>query len=174
MQENPERRSAAVPPKTSADTGSLQVNINGKAFFHSGDAQMPLLWFLRDVLRLTGTKYGCDTAICGACTVLVDGKSARACEVTMLAAAGREVTTIEGLEREELHPVQRAWIDADVPLCGYCDSGQIMAVVDLLRRKPNPSDDDIASISNICRCGTYPRIRRAIRRAAELTKAKRK
>lgn len=176
MQDTPDARAeATVQAPGSAQTGSLQVEINGKPYFHSGDTHMPLLWFLRDTLRLTGTKYGCGIGACGACTVLLDGKAASACKTTMLAAAGRAVTTIEGLETNELHPVQRAWIDVDVPLCGYCDSGQIMAVVALLARKPQPSEDDIAGLGNLCRCGTSPRVRRAITRAVELSnKAKRK
>ncbi|HEY0179051.1 MAG TPA: (2Fe-2S)-binding protein [Dokdonella sp.] len=128
---------------------------------------MPLLWFLRDVLRLTGTKFGCGIGACGACTVLLDGKAARACTTAMQAAAGHAVTTIEGLAGDALHPVQQAWIDEDVAACGYCQAGQILAAVDLLRRKPKPSDDDIAALPNLCRCGTYPRIRKAILRAAE-------
>ena len=146
----------------------LPVSVNGKPYFHDGDPAMPLLWFLRDVLRLTGTKYGCGIGACGACTVLVDGKAARACSLPMSAAANHSVTTIEGLRAEALHPVQQAWIEQDVAQCGYCQAGQIMAAVDLLRRKPRPNDEDIASIGNLCRCGTYPRIRRAIARAAEL------
>jgi isoquinoline 1-oxidoreductase alpha subunit len=147
----------------------LQLNINGKPYFHDGDAAMPLLWYLRDVLRLTGTKYGCGIGACGACTVLVDGKAARACQTPMQATAGKAITTIEGLEGEQLHPVQQAWIEHDVAQCGYCQAGQIMAAVDLLSRKRKPSESDIASIGNLCRCGTYPRIRSAILRAAALT-----
>ncbi len=174
MQDTPENRAAAATPiDAGIEPGTLQLGINGKPYFHSGDATMPLLWFLRDVLRLTGTKYACGVGTCGACTVLVDGKAARACMVPMLEAAGREITTIEGLERDGLHPVQQAWIENDVVQCGYCQSGQIMAAVDLLRRKPRPSEDDIAQIGNLCRCGTYPRVRSAIQRAAELTRAKR-
>jgi isoquinoline 1-oxidoreductase subunit alpha len=145
-----------------------QLTINGKPYFHDGDAAMPLLWYLRDVLRLTGTKYGCGIGACGACTVLVDGKAARACQTPMQALAGREITTIEGLEGAALHPVQQAWLENDVAQCGYCQAGQIMAAVDLLRRKRMPSDEDIAGIGNLCRCGTYPRIRSAIQRAAAL------
>jgi len=146
---------------------SIPVNINGKPYFHAGDPAMPLLWFLRDTLRLTGSKFGCGIGACGACTVLIDGKAARSCVMPMTALEGREVTTIEGLEGDALHPVQQAWIDEDVAQCGYCQAGQIMAAVDLLRRRPRPTDDDIASITNLCRCGTYPRIRKAILRAAE-------
>lgn len=148
---------------------TLQLKINGKPYFHDGDAAMPLLWYLRDVLRLTGTKYGCGIGACGACTVLIGGKAARSCMTPMQVTAGQEITTIEGLEGEQLHPVQQAWIEHDVAQCGYCQAGQIMAAVDLLSRKRKPSDKDIASIGNLCRCGTYPRIRSAILRAAALT-----
>ena len=174
MQDTPERRAGPTPkPVVANDPGVLQLGINGKPYFHNGDAQMPLLWFLRDVLRLTGTKYGCGVGACGACTVLVDGKATRSCQIPMLAAAGREITTIEGLESNRLHPVQQAWIEEDVAQCGYCQAGQIMAAVDLLARTPRPNESDIAAIGNLCRCGTYPRIRKAILRAVELTKAQR-
>ena len=146
-----------------------QLTINGKPYFHDGDPAMPLLWFLRDVLRLTGTKYACGIGACGACTVLVDGKAARSCQIPMQTVSGHVITTIEGLAGEKLHPVQQAWIENDVAQCGYCQAGQIMAVVDLLSRKSKPSDADIASIGNLCRCGTYPRIRSAILRAAALS-----
>lgn len=171
MQDPSERLLQAKAKTKAAPTGrpeALRLEINGKPYFHDGDAAMPLLWYLRDVLRLTGTKYGCGIGACGACTVLVDGKAARACLMPMQALAGREVTTIEGLEGAELHPVQRAWIELDVAQCGYCQAGQIMAAVDLLRRKRTPTDEDIAGIGNLCRCGTYPRIRSAIQRAATL------
>jgi isoquinoline 1-oxidoreductase alpha subunit len=158
----PAKRPAAHPPVP------LALTINGKPYFHDGDPAMPLLWFLRDTLRLTGSKFGCGIGACGACTVLLDGKAARACMTPMQAAATHAITTIEGLETNALHPVQQAWIEEDVAQCGYCQSGQIMAAVDLLKRKPKPGDEDIASIGNLCRCGTYPRIRRAIARAAEL------
>ncbi|MEO7013558.1 MAG: (2Fe-2S)-binding protein [Dokdonella sp.] len=146
-----------------------QLTINGKPYFHDGDPAMPLLWFLRDVLRLTGTKYGCGIGACGACTVLIDGKATRSCQTPMQTVTGHAITTIEGLEGEKLHPVQQAWIENDVAQCGYCQAGQIMAAVDLLSRKAKPSDADIASIGNLCRCGTYPRIRNAILRAAALS-----
>jgi aerobic-type carbon monoxide dehydrogenase small subunit (CoxS/CutS family) len=124
---------------------------------------------LRDSLKLTGTKYGCGIAQCGACTVLIDGRAMRSCSIPLSAAAGRGITTIEGLSADGTHPVQLAWIEHDVPQCGYCQSGQIMAAVALLRQKPKPTDAEInAEMSNICRCGTYPRIRAAIHRAAEL------
>ena len=127
----------------------------------------PLLWVLRDTLGLTGTKFGCGIAECGACTVHVDDTAARSCMIPVSAVAGKHVTTIEGLSRDRGHPVQRAWIAEDVPQCGYCQSGQIMAAAALLRQNPHPSDADInATMSNICRCGTYQRIRAAIHRAA--------
>ena len=128
---------------------------------------MPLLWYLRDHARLTGTKFGCGIGYCGACTVHLDGAATRSCVVPMSAVGGRRVTTIEGLASDgRLHPVQQAWIEEDVAQCGYCQAGQIMAAVDLITRTPAPSDADIATLTNLCRCGTYPRIRRAIRRAA--------
>lgn len=161
-------RSISVP-YVADDDKSLPVHINGKPFFHSGDPSMPLLWFLRDVLRLTGTKYGCGIGACGACTVLIDGKAQCSCITPMSTAAGHDITTIEGLAQgDALHPVQRAWIENDVAQCGYCQAGQIMAAVDLLKRNPKPNDADINRITNLCRCGTYPRIRQAIKRAAEL------
>jgi isoquinoline 1-oxidoreductase alpha subunit len=162
---------ARTAPKVQA---SIPVTINDKPYFHDGDPAMPLLWFLRDTLRLTGSKFGCGIGACGACTVLIDGKAARSCVMPMTAVAERKVTTIEGLEGDALHPVQQAWIDEDVAQCGYCQAGQIMAAVDLLKRKPKPSDDDIAAIGNLCRCGTYPRIRKAILRAADTMQGDRK
>ncbi|MEZ5462547.1 (2Fe-2S)-binding protein [Dokdonella sp.] len=164
-----EKQPGPAEAAQSAPLEGLQLIINGKPYFHDGDPAMPLLWYLRDVLRLTGTKYGCGIGACGACTVLVDGKAARACQTPMQVTAGKAVTTIEGLEGEQLHPVQQAWIEHDVAQCGYCQAGQIMAAVDLLSRKRKPSESDIASIGNLCRCGTYPRIRSAILRAAALT-----
>ncbi len=161
-------RPAARPPE------ALPISINGKPYYHDGDPAMPLLWFLRDTLRLTGTKFGCGIGACGACTVLLDGKAARACVTPMQAAANHQITTIEGLETDALHPVQQAWIEQDVAQCGYCQAGQIMAAVDLLQRKPKPGDDDIAMIGNLCRCGTYPRVRKAILRAAELLQGDKK
>ncbi|MEO7326281.1 MAG: (2Fe-2S)-binding protein [Dokdonella sp.] len=164
----PVKHAATRPPE------ALAITINGKAYFHDGDPAMPLLWFLRDNLRLTGTKFGCGVAACGACTVLFDGKAIRACVTPMSVAANHKITTIEGLETDALHPVQQAWIEEDVAQCGYCQAGQIMAAVDLLQRKPKPGDDDIATIGNLCRCGTYPRIRRAILRAADLMQGEKK
>ena len=131
-------------------------------------ASTPLLWVLRDNLGLSGTKYGCGMAQCGACTVHINGEAARSCVVPVSRAAGKDVTTIEGLSPDLSHPLQRAWIELDVPQCGYCQSGQIMSAAALLREKSKPTDDGIdqAMTGNICRCGTYPRIRKAIHRAA--------
>ena len=148
---------------------SLQFTLNDQATRFDGDPDMPLLWYLRDHAHLTGTKFGCGIAACGACTVHVDGKALRSCVTPMRAIAGKRVTTIEGLAQGgTLHAVQQAWLDEDVPQCGYCQAGQIMAAADLLAREPQPDDTAIAGITNLCRCGTYPRIRRAIRRAAGL------
>ncbi|HLZ52329.1 MAG TPA: (2Fe-2S)-binding protein [Candidatus Acidoferrum sp.] len=129
---------------------------------------MPLLWVLRDVLDMTGTKFGCGMALCGACTVHINGAATRSCITPISSVSGKHVTTIEGLSADGSHPVQKAWIEEDVPQCGYCQSGQIMSAVALLEKKPHPSDADIdeAMSGNICRCGTYQRIRKAIHRAA--------
>ena len=146
-----------------------EITINGVARQLAADSDMPLLWAIREELGLTGTKFGCGIAQCGACTVHLDGIAVRSCTTPLRAAAGRSVTTIEGLQAgEAFHPVQQAWIDEQVPQCGYCQSGQIMSAAALLARNPAPSDDDIdaAMRGNICRCGTYARIRRAIKRAA--------
>ena len=149
----------------------ISFQVNSKAMSFDGDVTTPLLWVLRDHFKLTGTKFGCGIGQCGACTVHVDGRAERACLVPAASVAGRSITTIEGLapNATELHPVQRAWLENDVPQCGYCQAGQIMATVDFLKRYPAPSDEDIDNnITNICRCGTYVRIRTAIHRAAEL------
>jgi len=145
-----------------------RLTINGNAHQVDVDPDTPLLWVLRDTLGLTGTKYGCGIAQCGACTVHIDGVATRSCSLPVGAAEGSQITTIEGLAVDgDLHPVQKAWIAHDVPQCGYCQSGMIMAVAALLKDNPRPSDADIdASISNICRCGTYARIRAAIHTAA--------
>ena len=145
-----------------------RLTINGQTHEVDVDPDTPLLWALRDSLGLTGTKYGCGIAQCGACTVHIDGAATRSCSVPVSAAEGTQVTTIEGLAPNgALHPVQRAWVALDVPQCGYCQSGMIMAVAALLKEKPQPSDAEIdEAITNICRCGTYVRIRRAIHRAA--------
>lgn len=154
---------------------AIELSINGRRLSFDGDPQMPLLWYLRDHARLTGTKFGCGIAACGACTVHLDGKAVRSCVTPVSAVAGRQITTIEGLARGgTLHAVQQAWIDEDVPQCGYCQAGQIMAAVDLLRRVSEPTDADIGTITNLCRCGTYPRIRKAIKRAASVMQAERK
>jgi isoquinoline 1-oxidoreductase alpha subunit len=148
---------------------SLSLMVNGIAYTADVEPETPLLWVLRDSLKLTGTKFGCGIAQCGACTVLIDGQAMRSCSVPVSAVAGKAVTTIEGLSAEGTHPVQLAWIELDVPQCGYCQSGQIMAAVALLKDKPKPTDEEInREMTNICRCGTYPRIRAAIHRAAEL------
>jgi isoquinoline 1-oxidoreductase alpha subunit len=150
---------------------SIRFELNGKPEEFDGATDMPLLWYLRDHAGLTGTKFGCGIAACGACTVHLDGGAARSCVIPMQSVVGRKVTTIEYLGAKGLHAVQRAWIEEDVPQCGYCQSGQIMAAVDLLQRVPEPNDDDIATLTNICRCGTYPRIRKAVHRAAAMIKA---
>ena len=147
----------------------ITLTVNGEVRTLDVEGEMPLLWALRDLLNLTGTKYGCGVGSCGACTVLVDGRAVRSCTMPVSAASGRAITTIEGLaERGRLHPVQQAWIEAQAPQCGYCQSGQIMAAVSLLGHTPNPSDDQIdAAMTNICRCGAYHEIRTAIHRAAQ-------
>jgi isoquinoline 1-oxidoreductase subunit alpha len=146
----------------------ISLTVNGTSQPVDVSPDTPLLWVLRDHLGLTGTKYGCGMALCGACTVHVDGQAVRSCVMPISAAAGKSVLTIEGLSRDGSHPLQQAWIAEEVPQCGYCQSGQIMAAAVLLRENPRPSDADIddAMSGNICRCGTYQRIRRAIHRAA--------
>ena len=144
------------------------LDINGKKYDVDVEPEMPLLWVLRDELGLTGSKYGCGIALCGACTVHVDGEPTRACVLPVSAVAGKRVTTIEGLAPDGKHPVQKAWLQLQVPQCGYCQSGQIMTAAALLSSNKNPSDKDIdAAMTNICRCGTYPRIREAIKLAAK-------
>jgi len=146
----------------------IELSVNGQSRTVDVEPDTPLLWVLRDTLGMTGTKFGCGIAACGACTIHLDGQAVRCCVFPVVAAANKEITTIEGLGAGARHPVQQAWIDAQVPQCGYCQSGMIMAVASLLRQNPEPRDEDIdASISNICRCGTYTRIRTAIHRAAE-------
>jgi aerobic-type carbon monoxide dehydrogenase small subunit (CoxS/CutS family) len=143
--------------------------VNGKKRVLDVEPDAPLLWVIRDELGLTGTKFGCGIAQCGACTVHVDGVAQRSCSVPMSAVEGKRVTTIEGLASDLKHPVQQAWLAEDVPQCGYCQSGQIMAAAAFLKEHPQPTDADIdAGITNLCRCGTYPRIRKAIHRAAAL------
>ena len=144
------------------------LNVNGRSTVVDAPADMPLLWVLRDVLNLKGTKYGCGIGQCGACTVQIRGRAVRACQTTVAAAAGAPITTIEGLSADGTHPLQVAWQDIDVPQCGYCQTGMIMAVVSLLRDKPQPTDADIDSgITNICRCGTFQQVREAIHAAAK-------
>ena len=149
----------------------IEISVNGRVHRLDVEDDMPLLWVLRDELGMTGTKYGCGIGQCGACTVHVDGEAQRSCSLPVSAAVGTKITTIEGLSTDSSHAVQKAWIDHDVPQCGYCQSGQIMAAVELLKNKPKPTDADIdREMTNICRCGTYPRLRAAIHRAAEMAK----
>jgi len=155
-----------------AEDVMISLQVNGTPHQIDIEADTPLLWVLRDVIGLTGTKFGCGIAQCGACTVHVDGQPMRSCSVPIGAIDGAQVLTIEGLSPDSSHPVQRAWLEEDVPQCGYCQSGQIMATVALLQTNPTPSDADIdEGITNICRCGTYERLRRAIHRAAAMMKA---
>jgi isoquinoline 1-oxidoreductase alpha subunit len=150
----------------------ITIEVNGTSRQINIEPDTPLLWVLRDVVGLTGTKFGCGIAQCGACTVHIDGRPMRSCSVPIGALDGAKITTIEGLSPDNSHPVQRAWIAEDVPQCGYCQSGQIMATAAFLKEVPNPTDADIdANITNICRCGTYERLRRAIHRAADMMKA---
>ena len=148
-----------------------ELKINGKVYQVNAEEDTPLLWAIRDSIGLTGTKYGCGIQQCGACTVLIGKRPVRSCGITVGEVAGKDITTIEGLSPESRHPVQKAWIAEQVPQCGYCQSGQIMAAVSLLERKPNPTDKDIdRGMLNLCRCGTYTRVRKAIHRAAEMMK----
>ena len=151
----------------------MKLNVNGTEREVDAPADMPLLWVLRDLMGLTGTKFGCGIAQCGACTVHIDGAPLRSCITPVSAVAGKKITTIEGLSADGQHPVQQAWAELDVVQCGYCQSGQIMSAVALLAVIPKPTDTDIdqAMSGNICRCGTYPRIRAAVHRAAEIDKA---
>ncbi|MFN0123147.1 MAG: (2Fe-2S)-binding protein [Blastocatellia bacterium] len=150
----------------------IQLKINGAARQFDGDPDMPLLWYIRDMLEMTGTKYGCGQGLCGACTVHINGVATRSCQTAMKNTAGRDVVTIEGLSATAAHPVQQAWRQHNVPQCGYCQSGQIMQAAALLKQNPKPSDADIdnAMKGNICRCGTYQRIREAIKSASGQTK----
>jgi isoquinoline 1-oxidoreductase alpha subunit len=150
----------------------VQLNINGRSQQVDVEPDTPLLWVIREQVGLTGTKYGCGVAQCGACTVHIDGEPVRSCSMPVSAAAGKRITTIEGLSRDGSHPVQKAWAELDVPQCGYCQSGQIMAAAALLGKKPQPTDKDIdEAMTNICRCGTYQRIRAAVHIAAGTAKA---
>jgi isoquinoline 1-oxidoreductase subunit alpha len=150
---------------------SLTLNVNGEIHEVDADAETPLLWVLREKLRLTGTKFGCGIAECGVCAVLVDGELVKSCNVNAASVVGSEIMTIEGVSPDNSHAVQQAWIEHSVPQCGYCQSGQIMAAISLLDRSPNPTDREIdsAMADNLCRCGTYTQIRRAIHRAAEIS-----
>jgi isoquinoline 1-oxidoreductase alpha subunit len=147
----------------------IALRVNGQDHQVDADPDMPLLWVIRDLLGLTGTKYGCGEALCGACTVHLDGETVRACVTPVRRAANRSVTTIEGLSANGEHPLQKAWVELGVPQCGYCQAGQIMSAAVLLEKTPHPTDDDIdhALAGNLCRCGTYLRIRAAVKRAAE-------
>jgi isoquinoline 1-oxidoreductase alpha subunit len=150
----------------------IKLTINKKKYDLDVDPQMPLLWVLRDVVGLTGTKYGCGMAQCGACTVHLNGEATRSCVMPVSAVVGKEVVTIEGLAEKNDHPLQQAWQEVDVPQCGYCQSGQIMTAAALLRKNPNPSEQEIinAMQGNLCRCGTYLRIQKAVKKAAEIQK----
>lgn len=151
----------------------MQLRVNGVVRQYTGDPEMPLLWYLRDLLQLTGTKISCGIGVCGTCTVHVNGKATRSCTLPMKQMAGKRVVTIEGLSANGDHVVQKAWMEVNVPQCGYCQSGQIMQAAALLKEKPKPTDHDIdkAMEGNLCRCGTYQRIRRAIKLAAAEVKA---
>jgi isoquinoline 1-oxidoreductase subunit alpha len=155
---------------------AISFTLNGKPQTVDVSPDMPLLWVLRDTLNMTGTKFGCGMALCGACTVHINGEATRSCITQISSVAGKKVATIEGLSTDGSHPVQQAWMEEDVPQCGYCQSGQIMSAVALLSKKANPTDADIddAMSGNICRCGTYQRIRKAIHRAAALQSGKAK
>ena len=150
----------------------IELKINGKTQQLDISGDMPLLWALRDIVKLTGSKYGCGKGLCGACTVHINGNATRSCVLPVSAAVGQEITTIEGLSENADHPVQQAWMELNVPQCGYCQSGQIMSAASLLSTTPSPTDDEInqAMAGNICRCGTYPRIKSAIHKAANLAK----
>ena len=148
-----------------------ELKINGKNRLVDVEEDTPLLWAIRDTVGLTGTKYGCGIQQCGACTVLIGKRPVRSCGITVGEVAGKDITTIEGLSSDSSHPVQMAWVEEQVPQCGYCQSGQIMAASSLLERNPNPTDQEIdRAMLNLCRCGTYPRIRKAIHRASDLLK----
>ena len=159
-------RRASLPPMT-------RMTVNGEAIHYKLDPATPLLWALRDASNLTGTKYGCDSRDCGACTVIIDGRAVTSCRVTIGELEGASVTTIEGLSADGSHPVQQAWLAEQVTMCGYCEPGFIMAIAAMLDASANPGADEIAGLPNICRCGAYPRIRKAIARAAQSMSASR-
>ena len=147
----------------------VQIEVNGSSHEVEADPATPMLWVLRDHLGLTGTKFGCGIAQCGACTVHIEGRPVRSCQFPLAAAAGMKITTIEGLSPDSSHPLQRTWVEMNVPQCGYCQAGMLMAAAALLQQIPKPTDDDIDQyVTNICRCGTYPRVRAAIHKAADL------
>ncbi len=149
-----------------------ELNINDQTISVDVDADTPLLWVVRDTLKLTGTKFGCGVAACGACTMHIDGQAVRSCVLPVSAAVGKKISTIESLSQDNSHPVQQAWIDEEVPQCGYCQSGMIMAATALINNNPSPSEEDIdTAMTNICRCGTYNRVRKGIHRAVELMAA---
>ena len=149
----------------------VQLKVNGVDHSFDGDPEMPLLWYLRDILGMSGTKFGCGMALCGACTVLQNGRAVRSCSTPMSTLAGTNITTIEGIGQHGLHPVQKAWVENNVPQCGYCQSGQIMQAVSMINAKRKVTDQEIDAVmsGNICRCGTYQRIRAAIKAAAKVT-----
>jgi len=152
---------------------AFELNINGNTVSVDVDPDTPLLWAVRDNLKLTGTKFGCGVAACGACTMHIDGQAVRTCVMPVSAVVGKEIKTIESLSDDNEHPVQQAWLEEEVPQCGYCQSGMIMAATALLDSNPNPSDDEIdKAMTNICRCGTYNRVRKGIHRAVQLMAAK--
>jgi isoquinoline 1-oxidoreductase alpha subunit len=158
-----------LPSLRSGKKNMVQLKVNGVDRSFDGDPEMPLLWYLRDILGLAGTKFGCGMALCGACTVLQNGRSIRSCSTAMSTLAGKNITTIEGIAQTGLHPVQKAWVENNVPQCGYCQPGQIMQAVSLINSKRKVTDQEIDAVmsGNICRCGTYQRIRAAIKAAAK-------
>jgi isoquinoline 1-oxidoreductase subunit alpha len=164
----------SVLKKDQISMATYTLSINEKSYTIEADSKMPLLWAIRDLAGLTGTKYGCGIAQCGACTVHLNGNPVRSCSIPVSTVASQKITTIEGLSEDNSHVVQQAWIAEQVPQCGYCQSGQIMAATALLKRKPNPTDKDIdmAMQGHICRCGTYPRIRKAIKAASKMVSQK--
>lgn len=167
----PKPPKVVTPSKPKVPT-SGKITVNGTSYtVATADMQMPLLWYIRDVLGLTGTKYGCGIEICAACTVLVNGEREKSCDMDVKEAIGRQITTIEGLSADSSHPLQQAWVALQVPQCGYCQSGVLLAFSQLLKKNPNPSDAAIdGALKNICMCGTYPRMREAVKEAARIAK----